>query len=168
MRESSQTAGNNGPGPESVNPGTPRTERNATNSHSVAETVQLVSSGHSTPSLLGHQRVTKQSYRKPMKKHKTQENANGHTAHSIRIEFAHPTAASVAIAGTFNDWRPGVTQMVRVGDGRWLKDLSLPPGRFEYRLVVDGAWMPDPRARETAPNPFGELNSVLKIKPAAT
>ena len=30
-------------------------------------------------------------------------------------------------------------------------------------LVVDGEWMPDPRARETVPNPFGGRNSLLKV-----
>ena len=80
----------------------------------------------------------------------------------------HPTAAAVAIAGTFNDWRPDATQMVPLGDGRWLKDLVLPPGIYEYRLVVDGRWMADPRAGETAPNPFGEPNSILKVTPAST
>ena len=53
--------------------------------------------------------------------------------------------------------------MVPVGDGRWLKELILAPGVYEYRLVVDGEWMPDPRASETVPNPFGEMNSVLKV-----
>ena len=99
-----------------------------------------------------------------MKKHKTQKNGNGHVSQSIRIEFTHPTAAAVAIAGTFNDWRPDATQMVPLGDGRWVKELALPPGTYEYRLVADGVWMPDPHARETAPNPFGELNSVLNVK----
>ena len=34
---------------------------------------------------------------------------------------------------------------------------------YEYCLVVDGRWMPDPQARETVPNPFGGRNSVLKV-----
>jgi len=101
-----------------------------------------------------------------MKKQKPQENGNGKTSQSVRIEFKHPTASAVAIAGTFNDWRPEATQMVRVADGRWLKDLALPPGLYEYRLVVDGAWMPDPSAVAAVTNPFGELNSVLKVNPA--
>ena len=104
---------------------------------------------------------------KSMKKHKIQKNGNGHATQSIRIEFTHPTSSAVAIAGTFNDWRPEATQMVRVADGRWLKDLALPPGIYEYRLVVDGAWMPDPSALVAVSNPFGELNSVLKVKPAS-
>ena len=58
--------------------------------------------------------------------------------------------------------------MVSVGDGRWLKGLVLPPGNYEYRVVVDGEWMPDPRASETVTNPFGERNSVLKVNGCAS
>ena len=54
--------------------------------------------------------------------------------------------------------------MIHIGAGRWVKDLALPPGVYEYCLVVDGCkWMPDPRASETAPNPFGGLSSVLNV-----
>jgi 1,4-alpha-glucan branching enzyme len=80
------------------------------------------------------------------------------------FEFTHLTAARVCVAGTFNDWRPEATPMVALGEGRWVKELTLPPGVYEYRLVVDGKWMPDPRASETAPNPFGGVNSVLKVE----
>src|SRR5688572_27524555 len=84
----------------------------------------------------------------------------------VRLEFTDSAAESVCIAGTFNDWRPEVTRMIHLGAGRWAKDLSLPPGDYEYCLVVDGyKWVPDPRASETAPNPFGGLNSVLKVTP---
>jgi hypothetical protein len=99
---------------------------------------------------------------KKQMKHKN-GNGNGQTTHRIRIEFTHATASATAIAGTFNDWRPDAAQMVALGDGRWLKELALSPGVYEYRLVVDDAWMADPRARETRPNPFGGVNSVLKV-----
>jgi len=80
------------------------------------------------------------------------------------LEFIDPVAESVCIAGTFNDWRPGATPMIHIGAGRWVKDLALPPGVYEYCLVVDGCkWAPDPRASETVPNPFGGVNSVLKV-----
>ena len=36
-------------------------------------------------------------------------------------------------------------------------------GTYEYCLVVDGQWMPDPLARETVSNPFGGRNSVLTV-----
>jgi 1,4-alpha-glucan branching enzyme len=104
-----------------------------------------------------------------MKKNRTKHNvANGPPSRGIRLHFAHPTAATVCAAGTFNNWRPEATPMVRMGDGRWLKELILAPGVYEYRLVVDGEWMPDPRASEAAPNPFGEMNSVLKVNRCAS
>lgn len=81
----------------------------------------------------------------------------------VRLEFKHPTAAAVGIAGTFNGWQSESAPMVAVGEGRWLKELVLPPGRYEYLLVADGRWMPDPEAGETAPNPFGGQNSVMLV-----
>jgi 1,4-alpha-glucan branching enzyme len=92
---------------------------------------------------------------------------NGHAADPqlvpVRFEFTHPTAATVGIAGTFNDWHPESKAMHPIGNGHWQKETALPPGNYEYCLVVDGRWMPDPMAKETVPNPFGGRNSVLKV-----
>jgi 1,4-alpha-glucan branching enzyme len=90
-------------------------------------------------------------------------NRSAKSAQVVHVEFAHPRASAVAIAGTFNDWRPEATPMISLGDGRWRKELALPPGVYEYRLVVDGEWMLDPQGQATVPNPFGGLNSVLKV-----
>src|SRR5437764_9883746 len=99
-----------------------------------------------------------------MKQNRNGKNGNtSHRTQAVRLEFKHPTAASVALAGTFNDWRPETTPMVGVGEGRWLKELVLPPGRYEYLLVADGQWLPDPLTQETVPNPFGGVNSVIHV-----
>lgn len=89
--------------------------------------------------------------------------------HPVRIEFRHEQAQAVFIAGTFNDWQPSVTPMIALGGGRWVKELSLPPGRYEYRFVVDGEWVSDAAAADHTPNPHGSFNSVLHVleKPAA-
>lgn len=84
--------------------------------------------------------------------------------HSVRIEFHHEQAQAVFIAGTFNDWKPNTTPLIALGEGRWVKELALPPGRYEYRLVVDGEWINDPAAPEQAPNPHGSCNSVLVVR----
>jgi 1,4-alpha-glucan branching enzyme len=81
----------------------------------------------------------------------------------VRFEFTHPTASTVCVAGTFNNWQPQAKPMNHLGGGRWLKEIVLPPGAYEYRLVVDGEWIPDPQALETVPNPFGGRNSVLRV-----
>lgn len=89
-------------------------------------------------------------------------NGNGH-APIVRLEFIHPTARAVAIAGTFNDWRPDATQMISLGGGRWVKELVLPAGKYEYLLVADGKWLPDPNAKAAVPNLFGGVNSVMEV-----
>ncbi|HEY5913802.1 MAG TPA: glycogen-binding domain-containing protein [Verrucomicrobiae bacterium] len=98
---------------------------------------------------------------------KNNQKANGRSKgngrHPVRVEFSHPTATAVAIAGTFNDWRPEATPMVAMGEGRWLKELVLPPGRYEYLFVVDGRWLADPLAQATITNPFGGVNSVVNV-----
>ncbi len=96
-----------------------------------------------------------------MKKHRT--NNDSRLSRRIHLEFKHETATTIYVAGTFNDWRPAATPMVALGEGRWAKDLALPPGSYEYRLVADGEWMPDPAAPKTVPNPFGGVNSVLEV-----
>ncbi len=84
-------------------------------------------------------------------------------AQNVQIEFHDGQAQEVCIAGTFNDWHPGVTPMLHMSHDRWVKVLSLPPGRYEYRLVVDGEWICDPAAVEKASNPFGGCNAVITV-----
>jgi 1,4-alpha-glucan branching enzyme len=81
----------------------------------------------------------------------------------VHFEFFDPAASKVSIAGTFNGWNPEGTEMNRLSPGRWEKDLLLSPGDYEYRLVVDGRWIPDPNAPRTVPSSFGDLNSLLTV-----
>ena len=39
----------------------------------------------------------------------------------------------------------------------------LRPGRYRYRLVVDGKWVTDPHNQYTETNQFGELNNVIEV-----
>ena len=100
-----------------------------------------------------------------MKHNKNHDNgkSTGPQLVPVHFEFTHPTARDVCIAGTFNGWQPDAKPMHPMGHGRWLKETALTPGAYEYCLVVDGQWMPDPLARETVPNPFGGRNSILKV-----
>ena len=83
--------------------------------------------------------------------------------HVVHFEFDDPSAHEVCLAGTFNGWKAERSQMTRQGNGKWAKDLNLEPGTYEYRLVVDGHWQPDPTADHTVMNPFGERNSLLVV-----
>jgi 1,4-alpha-glucan branching enzyme len=79
----------------------------------------------------------------------------------VRLEFSQPGARIVAIAGSFNSWQP--EQASATGNGSWVTELAIGPGRYEYLFVVDGQWTADPNAKESVPNPFGGQNSVLII-----
>jgi 1,4-alpha-glucan branching enzyme len=79
----------------------------------------------------------------------------------IAIKLVAPSAVQVCIAGTFNEWKTVPLKCAQ--NGEWIGELKLPPGRHEYLFVVDGEWRPDPVARETVPNPFGGLNSVVCV-----
>jgi 1,4-alpha-glucan branching enzyme len=81
----------------------------------------------------------------------------------VRLEFLGGAARKVCVAGSFNNWHPDATEMLPVGGGKWVLDLALRPGRYEYQLVVDGEWRVDPTARQTVPNPFGGHNSLLLV-----
>ena len=78
----------------------------------------------------------------------------------------YPRAGSVQVAGDFNNWQPVATPMEKVGDssGVWQTKMNLPPGRYRYRLVVDGQWQQDPYNHHTELNQFGEFNSIVEVK----
>ena len=77
----------------------------------------------------------------------------------------YPRAQSVQIAGDFNNWQPEQHIMEKVGDsGVWQTQMKLNPGRYRYRLVVDGQWQQDPYNESTEMNPFGGFNSVVEIQ----
>jgi 1,4-alpha-glucan branching enzyme len=81
----------------------------------------------------------------------------------VSLELVKPDAKTVYVAGSFNEWKPERTPLSLVGNGRWVGDLNIRPGRHEYLFVVDGQWLPDPNAKESVQNPFGGRNSVLSV-----
>lgn len=83
----------------------------------------------------------------------------------VRFELVAPEARTVFLTGSFKGWNPKAIPMMRLHDGKWAKELRLPPGRYEYLFVVNGNyWTPDPTVRDYASNPFGGYNSVLKVE----
>jgi hypothetical protein len=49
------------------------------------------------------------------------------------------------------------------GSGFWRKVISLAPGRYRYRYVVDGNWRSDPMNSDVEPSPYGDYDSVLTL-----
>ena len=94
----------------------------------------------------------------------------------ILFRFNAPSARQVTLAGSFNNW--GGTETGRYdpdidpmedpdGDGVWTIAKPLPPGRYEYKFVLDGAvrWEEDPTNPETVDDNYGGVNSVLVVPP---
>jgi 1,4-alpha-glucan branching enzyme len=81
----------------------------------------------------------------------------------IVLTFNAPEAKEVQVAGTFNRWRPEANPLRRTQSGEWAARLMLKSGLYEYRFVVDGIWTDEPEPAQTAANPHGGRNSVLKV-----
>ena len=74
-------------------------------------------------------------------------------------------AGYLSVAGDFNNWSPTATPLKRNEDlGVFQACVEVAPGRYRYRLVVDGNWVHDPYNSYVEANPFGELNSVIEVK----
>jgi len=87
-----------------------------------------------------------------------------------RVLFVQPATVGgrICVAGSFNGWKPESHPM-RLNRALGVHELSveMPTGDQHYRLVVDGVWTHDPHNARSAPNEFGELNSVIHVGDAA-
>ena len=84
----------------------------------------------------------------------------------VTFSFAAPEAKSVQLAGDFTGWQQAPIVLKKTKAGVWTKTVSLSPGRYEYRLLVDGQWQDDPACRERQPNQFGGANCVCVVNGA--
>jgi 1,4-alpha-glucan branching enzyme len=82
-----------------------------------------------------------------------------------KVDFAlrAPGADTVQVAGTFTEWAKSPLPLKRLKDGLWKKSISLPPGRYEYRFIVDGQWQDDPDCPARVPNEHGTENCVKVV-----
>jgi 1,4-alpha-glucan branching enzyme len=74
-----------------------------------------------------------------------------------------PGAKKVAVTGEFSRWAKEGIALRNGSADKWETVLDLAPGRYEYRLIVDGDWRDDPGAKARVPNSFGTENCVLTI-----
>jgi len=90
------------------------------------------------------------------------------------VSTTAPDAKAVFVAGTFNDWNTQSHPLKRARDGRWVLTLDLPPGRYEYKFIIDGQWCCElgcDKRHDECPgyvaNQFGTSNRVLVVEQAA-
>jgi 1,4-alpha-glucan branching enzyme len=81
---------------------------------------------------------------------------------TITFKLHAPEAQSVSLVGDFNSWNPD-SHPIKNSNGLWKTTMSLPPGRYEYRFLVDGHWQNDPDCAAYAANPFGSENCIITL-----
>lgn len=73
-----------------------------------------------------------------------------------------PAAKDVYLSGTFNEWSTLKTRMVKTDSG-WAAVLPLKPGKHQYKFIVDGRWIEDPRNEKREPDGQSGVNSVYFV-----
>ncbi|GIX49869.1 MAG: hypothetical protein KatS3mg132_063 [Limisphaera sp.] len=76
------------------------------------------------------------------------------------FRFTAPDAMSVLLVGDFTHWQNAPIPMHKGPGGVWEVTVTLPPGIYHYRFLVDGEWRDDPECTLRVPNPFGSQNNV--------
>jgi chromosome partitioning protein len=82
----------------------------------------------------------------------------------ISLVFKGVAGADLQIAGDFNGWEPDRGVTTQRHDDLLTKTLRVRPGRYQYRLIVDGEWRADPTNPHHVTNEYGEINSVLEVE----
>ena len=97
-------------------------------------------------------------------------------ADGTRILFEAPSAKVVQLAGNWpeNNWLAGQAQTGSFlvgemrdpdGDGIWERVEPLPPGRYQYKFVIDRVnWKFDPNNPQRVDDGFGGFNSLLIVE----
>lgn len=98
---------------------------------------------------------------------KMQELVREQTESFMKTQFAieAPDAKNVYVTGSFNNWSLGNDDYrLKKVDGRWVVDVPLKPGIYEYQFIVDGVWTEDPANPRTQKNQFGDNNSLVEVR----
>jgi MinD-like ATPase involved in chromosome partitioning or flagellar assembly len=74
-----------------------------------------------------------------------------------------PHAKEVYVVGEFNDWKMDKDSRMEENNGTWRKNISITPGSYRYRFVIDGVWTEDPRNPAKAMNPYGQMDSLVEV-----
>jgi len=93
---------------------------------------------------------TKKKQKKKLEANKTE----------VVFSLLAPDARSVFLCGDFNQWNPSSHPLRKGKNEEWKISLSLSPGQYQYRFLVDGEWQNDPNSPECVANPFGTTNCL--------
>ncbi|MFA5087412.1 MAG: AAA family ATPase [Candidatus Omnitrophota bacterium] len=90
-----------------------------------------------------------------------EESKKGLLLHTFSL--AAPSAQSVYVTGTFNNWSLDEAYRMKAENGRWAVSVPLNPGVYQYQFIVDGRWQEDPDNPRQERNSFGDVNSLIEV-----
>ena len=86
------------------------------------------------------------------------------TEDGVLFSYYDPVAREVQLAGDFSDWKPVSNVLIQEDQERiWKCVVSLNPGRYQYKFIVDGQWKTDPNNEEVIIDEKGVSNSSLRV-----
>jgi hypothetical protein len=90
----------------------------------------------------------------------------GYTGDEITylVTLHRPDADDVRLTGSWLDWDDDGIRMKRDKEGTWKTRITLGPGVYRYKFIVDGKWIPDPDIEEKVPDGMGGLATPLVVK----
>ena len=84
----------------------------------------------------------------------------------VTFSLTAPEAMSVLLAGDFTNWQEAPVVLKKLKSGLWKTTVSLAPGRYQYRFLVDGEWRDDSSCALRQANDFGGENCVCIVQGA--
>lgn len=81
----------------------------------------------------------------------------------VKFVFHAPEAREMFLTGDFIQWDTKLIPMKKGKNGIWKAKVILPPGRYEYKFIMDDQWVEDNPGAEGVPNPFGTENFVIWV-----
>jgi len=95
---------------------------------------------------------------------KTQHGSPRKVENGVIFTLNAPHNAQVLIVGDFNAWSEEHGEMAYVPEEQvWKRFVSLPPGKYHYKFIVNGEWLFDPENPHEGENAFGGKNSVIQV-----
>jgi len=81
----------------------------------------------------------------------------------VYFTVSAPEAKEVFLVGDFNNWATDTNSRMEAKNGAWRKKVSLNPGKYHYRFVIDGKWTEDAANPSKEVNPYGTMDSLIEV-----
>jgi len=86
------------------------------------------------------------------------------TKEGLLFRYYDPVARNVQVAGDFSNWEPIENIMVQEKENKiWKGIIPLKPGKYQYKLIVDGKWKIDPYNPALVTSDMDSNNSLVIV-----